>query len=157
MNLDQIDDSTLNRSLVDLDPIKNRTFNYTGNENIEAIRLTEVCAKLHGGALRMSVRSHDLSRTVQSYGLSAESTEYISAKLCFLIRRESKKSKAMSVVIKPPENSKHYNVCQQYRPDQPCTCYDNGCSKHSKVALKKTAYRNTQHTPCPDRKHAPTI
>jgi hypothetical protein len=106
LGVTEIADSTLNDSLVVLDPIKNRTFNYGGNEHIEAVKLTEVNAKLNGGFLRLSLKSNDLSN-IQGYGIGADgSAEYLSVKLKFLIKRDGKKSKAMIVEIKPPENSK---------------------------------------------------
>ncbi len=104
LGLAKIDDSTLNDSLVDLDPIKKRTFIYTGNEHIEAIKLTEVRAKL--GGLFLTLKSNDLTGRLQSFGLGSEDTEYLSAKLNFFIKREGKKSKRIGVLINPPENSK---------------------------------------------------
>jgi len=106
MGLSKIDESTLNNLLVNLDPIKKRTFHYEGNEQIESVKLTEVNAKLRGGALRLSIRSHDLKDTIQGFGLASDNTEYISVKLNFLIKRDGKKSINRSVIIKPPENSK---------------------------------------------------
>ncbi len=106
LSVTQISDSVLNDSLIDIDPIKNGTFNYGGNEHIASIKLTEVIAKLHGGFLRMSLKSNDLS-SLQGYGLGASGTaEYISAKLKFSIKREGKRNRAVIVEIRPPENSK---------------------------------------------------
>jgi len=104
--LDEIDESTLNETLVVLDPIKNRTFDYNGNEQIEAVKLTAVDAKLRGGALRLLLKSGDLTNTIQGFGLGSDGAEYVSAKLKFLIKRDGKKSKQIAVEIKPPENSK---------------------------------------------------
>lgn len=106
LGLTEIDESTLNNSLVDLTPIKNRTFDYGGNEHIEAIRLTAVDAKLRGGALRLVLKANDLTNTIQGFGLGSDSAEYVSVKLKFLIKRDGKKSKQIAVEIKPPENSK---------------------------------------------------
>lgn len=106
MDLSKLDSSTVNNSLVDIDPIKKRTFNYKGNEHIEVVKLTEVNAKLQGGALRLSIRSNDLENTIQGFGLASDTAEYVSVKLKFMIKREGKKSKAMAVIIRPPENSK---------------------------------------------------
>jgi hypothetical protein len=104
--LDEIDEGTLKNTLVVLDPIKKRTFNYDGNEQIEAVKLTSVDAKLRGGALRLQLRSNDLTNTIQGFGLGSDGAEYVSAKLKFLIKRDGKKSKQIAVEIKPPENSK---------------------------------------------------
>ncbi|MBI4733625.1 MAG: hypothetical protein HY779_02195, partial [Rubrobacteridae bacterium] len=105
LGLAKIDDSTINNSLVDLEPIKKKTFSYTGNEQIEAVKLTEVRAKL-GGGLFLTLKSGDIAGRLQSFGLGSDGTEYLSAKLKFLIKRDAKKSKQIAVEIKPPENSK---------------------------------------------------
>jgi hypothetical protein len=105
LGLEVIDPATLAGSLVDLEPIRGKTFSYEGNDHIERVMLTEVETKMRGGSLRMSLRSNNLS-TMDSFGLSSDGTEYVSAKLKFLIRRDGKKSKSVSVLIKPPENSK---------------------------------------------------
>lgn len=104
LGLAKIDDSTLNDSLVDLEPIKKRTFSYAGNEHIESIKLTEVRAKL--GGLFLTLKSNDITGRLQSFGLGSDGTEYLSAKLKFLVKREGKKSKQIAVEIRPPENSK---------------------------------------------------
>lgn len=104
LGLAKIDDSTINDSLVDLDPIKKRTFSYTGNEHIEAVKITEVRAKL--GGLFLTLKSNDIAGRLQSFGLGSDGTEYLSAKLSFFIKREGKKSKRIGVLINPPENSK---------------------------------------------------
>lgn len=106
LGLEQIDETTLNDSLVDLDPIKKRSFNYGGNEQIESVKLVEVNANLRGGALRLTLKSNDLANTIQGFGLGNEETEYVLAKLKFFIKREGKKSKQVGIIIKPPENSK---------------------------------------------------
>ncbi len=119
----QIDDSILNNSLVVLDPIKNRTFNYGGNEHIEAVKLTEVSAKLSGGFLRIALKSNDLNN-IQGYGIGPDgSAEFLSVKLKFLIKRDGKKSKAMMVEIRPPESSKipqkrEKQIIEAYLKDQ---------------------------------------
>ncbi|MCX5778763.1 MAG: hypothetical protein NTU66_06080 [Elusimicrobia bacterium] len=102
----QIDDATLNKSLVDIDPIKKRTFNFSGNEQIESVKLTEVNAKVGNGAMRLILKSSDLS-SIRGYGIGADGgAEFVSAKLKFFIKRDGKKSKGFVVEIKPPENSK---------------------------------------------------
>jgi len=104
LGVDKIDDSTLNDSLVDLDPIRKRSFSYEGNEHIEGIHLTEVRARL--GGFLLTLRSTDVSGHLQRFGLGSDGTEYLSAKLKFFIKREGKKTKKIAVEIKPPENSK---------------------------------------------------
>lgn len=104
LGLDKIDDSTLNDSLVDLEPIRKRSFSYDGNEYIEGVNLTEVKARL--GGLVLTLKATDLSGRLQSFGLGSDKAEYLSAKLSFFIKREGKKSKKIAVEIKPPENSK---------------------------------------------------
>lgn len=123
LGLTEIDDSTLNNSLIDLDPIKRRTFNFGGNEHIEAVKLTEVNARLRGGGLRLVLRSHDLSG-IQGYGIGADGTaEFTSVKLKFLMKREGRKSKTITVEIRPPESSKipqkkEKQIIEQYLHDQ---------------------------------------
>jgi hypothetical protein len=102
----QIDDSTLNNSLVDIDPIKKRTFNFGGNDQIESVKLIEVNAKVANGAVRLIVKSNNLADS-KGYGIGADgNAEFISAKLKFFIKRDGKKSKGYVVEIRPPENSK---------------------------------------------------
>lgn len=106
LGLTQIDASTLNNSLVDIDPIKKRTFDFNGNEQIEAVKLIEVNAKVANGAVRLIVKSNNLTDT-KGYGIGADgNAEFVSAKLKFFIKREGKKSKGYVVEIRPPENSK---------------------------------------------------
>ncbi len=106
LGLTQIDDSTLNNSLVDIDPIKKRTFNFNGNDKIESVKLIEVNAKVGNGAMRLIVRSNNLADT-KGYGIGADgNAEFVSAKLKFLVKRDGKKSKGYVVDIRPPENSK---------------------------------------------------
>lgn len=104
LGLAKIDDSTLNDSLVDLGPIKQRSFSYEGNEHIEGVHLTEIRAKL--GGLFLTLKSNDLKGRLQSFGLGSDGTEYLSVKLKFLVKREGKKDKGIGVEIKPPEHSK---------------------------------------------------
>ena len=106
LGVTQIDNTTVNNSLVDIDPIKKRTFNFGGNEQIESIKLTEVHAKVRGGAMRLILRSNDLSG-IQGYGIGADgAAEFVSVKLKFFIKREGKKSKGFGVEIKQSGNSK---------------------------------------------------
>lgn len=102
----QIDDHTLNNSLVDIDPIKKRTFNFGGNEHIESVRLVEVNAKIGNGGIRIIVKSNDLAN-MEGYGIGKDgNAEFVSAKLKFFVKRDGKKSKGYVVDIRPPENSK---------------------------------------------------
>ena len=106
LGVTQIDNSTVNNALVDLDPIKNRTFNFNGNEKIESVKLTEINAKLRGGAMRLILKSNDLAG-IQGYGVGADgSAEFVSAKLKFFIKRDGKKSKGFVVNVKKSGNSK---------------------------------------------------
>lgn len=105
LNLDEIDPATLSGTLVDLGPIKSKTFNYQGNDKVEKIFLTEVDVKKRGGSLRLILRGKNLA-DMDGYGLDSDGTEYVSAKLRFFVRREGLKSRAITVAIKPPENSK---------------------------------------------------
>ncbi|MFA4905021.1 MAG: hypothetical protein WC645_00805 [Candidatus Margulisiibacteriota bacterium] len=106
LGLAQIDDATLNNSLVDIDPIKKRTFNFNGNEQIESVKLIEVNAKVGNGGIRMILRSNDLAN-MQGYGIGKDgNAEFVSAKLKFFVKRDGKKSKGYVVDIRPPENSK---------------------------------------------------
>ncbi len=104
LGLEKIDDSTLKDSLVDLGPIKQRSFSYDGNEHIKGVHLTEIRAKL--GGLFLTLKSNDLKGRLQSFGLGSDGTEYLSVKLRFLIKRDGKKDKGIGVEIKPPEHSK---------------------------------------------------
>jgi len=106
LGVTQIDNSTVNNSLVDLDPIKNRTFNFGGNEQVESVKLTEINAKLRGGAMRLILKSNDLAG-VQGYGVGSDgAAEFVSAKLKFFIKREGKKSKGFVVEVRQSGNSK---------------------------------------------------
>lgn len=106
LGVTQIDNSTVNNSLVDLDPIKNRTFNFGGNEQVESVKLTEINAKLRGGAMRLILKSSDLAG-VQGYGVGADgAAEFVSAKLKFFVKREGKKSKGFVVEVRQSGNSK---------------------------------------------------
>ncbi len=107
LGLSQIDNSTLNNSLVDIEPIKKRTFNFNGNDKIESVKLVEVNAKVGNGAMRLIVKSNNLADT-KGYGIGADgNAEFVSAKLKFFIKRDGKKSKGYVVDIRPPENSKN--------------------------------------------------
>jgi len=106
LGLTQIDDRTLNNSLVDIDPIKKRTFNFGGNEQIESVKLVEVNGKVGNGGIRMILKSNDLAN-MQGYGIGKDgNAEFVSVKLKFFIKRDGKKSKGYVVDIWPPENSK---------------------------------------------------
>lgn len=106
LGLDKIDDSTLNNSLVDIDPIKKRTFNFNGNDQIESVKLIEVNAKVGNGGIRMILKSNDLAN-MQGYGIGKDgNAEFVSAKLKFFIKRDGKKSKGYQVNLRPPVNSK---------------------------------------------------
>jgi len=106
LGLTKIDDSTLNNSLVDIEPIKTRKFNFNGNDKIESVKLIEVNAKVGNGAMRLIVKSNNLADT-KGYGIGADgNAEFVSAKLKFFVKRDGKKSKGYVVDIRPPENSK---------------------------------------------------
>lgn len=106
LGLAQIDDATLNNSLVDIDPIKTRKFNFNGNDQIESVKLIEVNAKVANGAMRLILKSNNLAET-KGYGIGADgNAEFISAKLKFMVKRDGKKSKGYVADIRPPENSK---------------------------------------------------
>lgn len=106
LGVEQIDERILNNSLVDIDPIKKRTFNFGGNEQIESVKLTEVNATVGNGAIRLILKSNNLSN-MEGYGIGPDGgAEFVSVKLKFFIKREGKKSKGFVVEIKPPENSK---------------------------------------------------
>lgn len=105
LGLSKIDEDTINKTLVSLEPIKKSSFNYTGNEFIENVKLTEVRVK-QAGFIRLIIGAPDITKLFSSYGLSHDKTEFISAKLKFAVRREGKKSKNITVEIKPPETTK---------------------------------------------------
>lgn len=48
LGMDQADESTFNNMLVALDPIKNGSFDYSGNDNIEYVLLTKTRLKCRG-------------------------------------------------------------------------------------------------------------
>ncbi len=107
LGLSEIDEKTLNNTLVFLDPIKDESFDYNGNKDIESIRLTEVRARLpRERDLFVTLKSRDIAEFLSKYGLSQDGAEFISAKLKFFIRREGKKSRPVSIEIKPPANSR---------------------------------------------------
>jgi len=107
MGLAEIDEGAFNNTLVILDPIKNNTFNYGGNEYVESIKLTEVRVRQRGAApIKLTVNSSDVTQIFSQYHISSDGTEFVSAKLKFLIKRAGKKSKQFTVEVKPPENTK---------------------------------------------------
>ncbi len=107
LRLAKIDEKTFKNILVVLDPIKKKKFNYGGNEHIEAIILTEVRAKVHNPKTHfLTVKSNAIADFLSKYGLSQDGAELVSANLKFLIRRDGKKSRPFSVLIKPPVNSR---------------------------------------------------
>ncbi|OGS32957.1 MAG: hypothetical protein A2218_10245 [Elusimicrobia bacterium RIFOXYA2_FULL_53_38] len=106
LGLTAIDESTVSSSLVDIEPIKKRTFDFNGNEQVESVKLLEVSAKTGDGVMRIIVKSNDLAK-VTSHGIGPDGgAQFLSVKLKFTIRREGLKSKSFVVEIKPPENSK---------------------------------------------------
>lgn len=107
MGLSEIDERTKRGTVVILDPIRNSSFNYDGNEHIEAVKLTEVKVKQKGAApIKLTVNYNDVTRLFSRYHLSSDGTEFISAKLRFTVKRNDKKSKNITIEIKPPENTK---------------------------------------------------
>ena len=107
LGLDQIDEATFNNTLVVLDPIKNGSFDYSGNDDVESVHLTEVRVKCRGSrVIRVAIGCGDVPQALSDLGLSLQDSEYISAKLRFYIRRSGKKAKSITVEVKPPENTK---------------------------------------------------
>ncbi len=121
LGLTKIDDSTLNDSLIDIEPIKKRTFNFGGNGHIESVKLSEVNARL--GGMRLIVRSNDLAN-MNAYGIGKDgNAEFVSAKLKFMMKRDGKKSRGVTVEVRPPENSKipqkkEKQIIEDYLRDQ---------------------------------------
>ena len=107
LGMDQIDESTFNNTLVVLDPIKNGSFNYSGNDDVESVHLTEVRVKCRGSrVIRVAIGCGDVPQALSDLNLSLDNSEYVSAKLRFYIKRSGKKAKSITVEIKPPENTK---------------------------------------------------
>jgi len=107
LGMDQIDESTFNNTLVVLDPIKNGSFDYSGNDEVEAVHLTEVRVKCRGSrVIRVAIGCGDVPQALSDLNLSLDDSEYVSAKLRFFIKRSGKKPKSITVEIKPPENTK---------------------------------------------------
>lgn len=107
MGLSEIDPRTKNDTIVILDPISNNSFDYGGNEHIEAVKLIEVKVKQKGVApIKLTVNYNDVTRLFSRYNLSSDGTEFISAKLRFTVTRDGKKPKNITVEIKPPENTR---------------------------------------------------
>lgn len=107
MGLSEIDERTRMGTLVILDPIKNKSFNYGGNGQVETVKLTEIRIKQRGaGPIRLTINSMDVTQLFNRYHVSSDETEFLSAKLKFTIKREGKKSKNITVEIKPPGNTK---------------------------------------------------
>jgi len=107
LGMDQIDESTFNNTLVVLDPIKNGTFDYSGNDDVESVRLTEARVKCRGSReYKVTVNSGDVRQAFSELNLSMQDVEFVSAKLRFFINRSGKKAKSITVEIKPPENTK---------------------------------------------------
>lgn len=107
LGLDKIDEKTIEGTLVILDPIKNGSFNYSGKGDVESVHLTEVRVRYNGSKIiKVTINCGDVRQAFSDLGLSSGGAEYISAKLRFYIRRSGKKSKSITVEIRPPENTK---------------------------------------------------
>jgi hypothetical protein len=107
LDINQIDEKTLNSTLVVLDPIKNGSFDYSGNDKIESVQLTEVKVQCRGSKIiKVTINCGDVRQAFSDLGMSLQDAEYVSAKLRFYIKQEKKKSKSITVEIKPPENTK---------------------------------------------------
>ena len=107
LGMDQVDESTFNNTLVVLDPIKNGSFDYTGNDDVESVRLTEARVKCRGSReYKVTVNSGDVRQAFSEMNLSMQDVEFVSVKLRFYIKRSGKKSKSVTVEVKPPENTK---------------------------------------------------
>ena len=107
LGMDQIDESTFNNTLVVLDPIKDGSFDYSGNDDVESVHLTEVKVKCRGTqVIRMAIGCGNVTQALSDLPMSLQDAEYVSAKLRFYIKRSGKKSKSITVEIKPPENTK---------------------------------------------------
>jgi len=104
MGVDVSDINAVISGLVDLDPIKNGTFKYDGNEHIEAVRLTEVKVRQGGkrGGTWVSIGSGDVRDVFSRYKLQADFTNFIAVKLKFYVKRKDKKSKPIQIEIRPP-------------------------------------------------------
>jgi len=56
--------------------------------------------------MRLIVRSNDLAN-MNAYGIGKDgNAEFVSAKLKFMMKRDGKKSRGVTVEVRPPENSK---------------------------------------------------
>ena len=107
LGIDQVDESTFNNTLVVLDPIKDGSFSYSGNDDVDSVHLTEVRVKCRGSrVIRVAIGCGDVPQALSDLGLSLDDSEYVSAKLRFYIKRSGKKPKSITVEIKPPENTK---------------------------------------------------
>jgi hypothetical protein len=107
MGLSEVPEETFSNTLVILTPIKNNTFNYGGNVDIESVKLTEVRVKQRGAApIRLTVGTADVTGTFARYNIDSDGTEFLAAKLKFLIKRDGRKSKQITIEVKPPENTK---------------------------------------------------
>jgi hypothetical protein len=107
LGLDKIDEKTIKSTLVILDPIKDGSFNYKGKGDVESVHLTEVRVKYSGSkTIKVMINCGDVMQAFSELKLSPAAAEYISAKLRFYIRRSGKKSKSITVEVKPPENTK---------------------------------------------------
>ena len=107
LGMDQVPEATFNNTLVVLDPIKNGTFSYAGNNDVESVDLTEVKVKCRGTKIiKVTINCGDVRQAFSDLNISMQDAEYVSAKLRFYIKRSGKKAKSITVEIKPPENTK---------------------------------------------------
>lgn len=107
LGMDQVPEATFNNTLVVLDPIKNGSFSYSGNNDVESVDLTEVKVKCRGAkVIKVTINCGDVRQAFSDLGISMQDAEYVSAKLRFYIKRSDKKAKSITVEIKPPENTK---------------------------------------------------
>lgn len=104
MGIKEINDKTVDNNIVDLAPIKNQTFSYEGNEQIEKIKLTHVDEKQSGLLIKLS--GGDIVPFFNRFRLGGDGTDINAVKLKFWIRQEGKKSEQVTVLIKPPEITK---------------------------------------------------
>lgn len=82
MGIDKMDDSVFDHNVVSLDPIKDESFNYEGNEHVEKISLVRVDSKQKSAMV--SVSGGNVGSMLKFYGMSKDTTEITSVKMWFL-------------------------------------------------------------------------
>lgn len=103
LGLPKIKEETFQRTLVLVSPLKNKNL-YTGNEDIETVKLIQVCMRRQDvRRSKIVINSDDVFETLDEMSVSIKDYDLVSAKLRLFIRGQKRST---TVEIKPPGNTK---------------------------------------------------